>query len=343
METSKKQELFQKYVSGQSTQEEVDLLMRLIDEGGTDDLGKQAEMLWSTSHLFPPLEEGAGNRIRSRVMQSVDAGEKHDIKQARREIPYWVRVAAVLFPFVVFSFVFYWGNKDETPLATTPKVGTIAYIEKANPKGQKSTIILSDGSVVTLNADSKLIYKERFDDKERRVILEGEAFFDVSKDASRPFIIETKQITTRVLGTSFNIRAYPGADEVKVAVASGKVSIKKSYLGSTDEEERALVLVPGEMGVYKKLNQTLNKTSFDKRDLFGWKEGLIYFKNANFIDVQERLEQWYGVNIIIEKPISLEKDFSGTYKNKPLELVLQGLAFVYDFNYEIKDKVVRIY
>jgi transmembrane sensor len=342
VETSKKQELFQKYVSGQASDEEVDLLMHLIDEGGTDDLSQQSDRLWEGSNLFPQMEEGTAKRIRGRVMASIEADDTQSTPKSRRFVPYWLRVAAVLVPVAVFSVIFYWIKGNDTQVASTQELEAVAYVEKANPKGQKSTIILSDGSMVILNADSKLVYKERFDGGERRVVLEGEAFFDVTKDASRPFIIVTDDIATKVLGTSFNVRAYPGGDDVKVAVATGKVSVQKLNVKNLSGEE-GLLLMPGEMGVYVRKGGTLEKVSFDDRDLFGWKDGLIYFKNANFIDVKARLEQWYGVTILIEKQIPLEKDFSGAYKNKPLALVLHGLAFVYDFNYEIKDKIVRIY
>ncbi|CAD5278635.1 MULTISPECIES: FecR family protein [unclassified Imperialibacter] len=343
MKTRKKQELFQKYLSGRASDKEVDLLMRLIDEGGTDDLGPQAEIIWNESHLFPQMEVEVTERLTNRIAASLDQMKEQNLPKTLRVMPYWLRVAAVLVPVAVFSVVFYLIKGKETSLVATEQVETITYVEKINPKGQKSTIILSDGSVVTLNADSKLVYQERFEGKERKVTLEGEAFFDVTKDPSRPFIIETEQLITRVLGTSFTVRAYPNAEGVKVAVATGKVSVEKAGGKKSGNDGETLVLVPGEMGVFEKLHRTLNKESFDERDLFEWKEGLIYFENAEFGEVLERLEQWYGVSIKVEKRISLEKDFSGAYKNKPLELVLEGLAFVYDFEYEIKSKTVRIY
>jgi transmembrane sensor len=338
VDISKKQELFQKYVAGKASDEEVDLLMLLINEGGTDDLGPQADELWQENRLFPPMEE-AGARMKAQVMEVL----QHDDGGNTWEMPYWMRVAAVLLPVVMISVALYWISSDRYVEEITATAELSPVVEKANPRGQKSTLILPDGSVVTLNASSKLSYRENFEQSERRVVLEGEAFFDVTRDENRPFIIETDQITTKVLGTSFIVRAYPGAGEVKVAVASGKVSVQKSSAGTSPQAGEALLLLPGEMGVYAMADQTLNKTPFDERDLFGWKDGLIYFNNASFNEVKDRLEQWYGVDIRVDKAIVLEKDFSGSYKNKPLDLVLHGLAFVYDFDYEIRDKSVRIY
>lgn len=343
MDISKKQELFQKYVSGKATDEDVHLLMQLIDEGGVADLANQSDKLWSDNHLFPQIDEEVARRMKSRVMASASAEQAKEKTIGRREFPYWLRVAAVLVPLIAFTLVFYWINGEGNRLESNDSSEVISYVEKINPKGQKSTLVLSDGSMVILNADSKLVYKESFDRYERRVVLEGEAFFNVKRDASRPFVIVTDQITTTVLGTSFSVRAYPGGAHVKVAVASGRVAVQELNSQSQPGEDQGLLLIPGEMGVYGRANKTLNKTSFDERDLFGWKDGLIYFKNANINEIKARLEQWYGVTIVMEKQISLEKDFSGAYKNKTLELVLNSLAFVYDFNYEIKDKMIRIY
>ncbi|MEQ8416895.1 MAG: DUF4974 domain-containing protein [Imperialibacter sp.] len=342
METSKKQELFQKYVSGQASDKEVDLLMHLIAEGGTDDLGDLVDGLWSENHLFPSIDEGVAGRMKAVVMKSVGVDATEKVSRLKKEPSYWLRVAAVLLPLTVIGALFYLTNRAPDQVPAVSQAESSANVEKVNPKGQKSTFILFDGSMVTLNADSKLTYKEGFAEKERRVTLIGEAFFDVAKDSLRPFIIQTEQITTRVLGTSFNVRAYPGAEEVTVSVATGQVSVQKSEQSSKTVEEVALLLLPGEMGVYKKQNQSLNKASFDVRDSFGWKHGLLYFKNAPFEQVLHRLEQWYGVTIVVKKKIALENDFSGAYRNKPLELVLEGLSFVYDFKYEIDGKEVTI-
>lgn len=338
MKSNRQEILFEKYLDGKASESEIKELMFLIDEAGTEPLEASSAKIWNNAGFISTMNPQEGDRLKSKVFNSLG----HKVEERRHKTPYWVRVAAVIAPFLIGALFLYIWNRpgDANTLAATSPV--IEYVEKVNPKGQKSTITLEDGTVVNLNADSKLIFKRPFDKEQRRVVLEGEAFFDVAKDSSRPFTIQTEDIATTVLGTSFNIRAYKGAGEILVAVASGKVKVEKVNRPKDEPKDEPLLLVPNEMGRYSAMNNKIEKTSFDPTSLFGWKEGVIYFKDANFKEVRERLEQWYGVTFLIEKSIDSKRDFTGTYKNKSLSTVLEGMSFVYDFEFEINDKLVII-
>ncbi len=214
-------------------------------------------------------------------------------------------------------------------------------VEKVNDIGQL-TLKLPDGSFVKLNADSKLIFPEKFDREIREVELIGEGFFEISEDLTRPFIINSGKVRTTVLGTSFNIRAYPDEKDIKVAVRTGKVGINVVNGYETDRL-KALRLKPNEMVIYEKDKGFATKIgSFNEMEVFGWKDGVIYFKNANMYHVISKLETWYGVEINVYKSFDPQNDFTGYYENQSLESVLKGLSYVFDFSYEINNKVITI-
>jgi len=216
----------------------------------------------------------------------------------------------------------------------------IAMIEKDNPSGRKSTIILPDGSKVKLNAESKLRYHKNFRDDMREVILEGEAFFEVKKDASRPFVVKTGDIATTVLGTSFNIRAYAKSDQIDVAVVTGKVEVKKAaYYGN--EEELIAYLTPNKMASYYRTDRTLSTSSFSMEEMVGWKDGLLIFKNADLTQIADKLKSWYGLEVKIEGGTDLiEKRYTGKFDNNSLEYVLKAITHTSNMSFEIEENKV---
>lgn len=212
-------------------------------------------------------------------------------------------------------------------------------ITKVVPIGQKLTLHLSDGTEIKLNSNSRLIYPRTFTSEARNVQLEGEAFFDVAKDSTRVFTITSGKLKTRVLGTSFNIKALPKSKDIRVAVSSGKVQIISMNKEGNSKE---LTLYPDDMGVYLKENNQLEKIPFDKMEELAWKNGVLYFKDNSIDEVISELKKWYGVSFVINKEINTEKDYTGSFDNKSLSQVLKGVSFVFDFDFEIENNTVTI-
>ncbi|MEM9327327.1 MAG: FecR domain-containing protein [Bacteroidota bacterium] len=223
--------------------------------------------------------------------------------------------------------------------STEPGVGvesSIPMIEKACPMGQKLTVKLSDGSVVKLNAGSRLLTPEVFE-HERRVILEGEAFFDVTK-SELPFIVEARDLEVTVLGTSFNIRAYKEAKKTIVAVASGLVKV------SPLDESKSLTreVQPGQMLKYGGGQSYMTVSGFDQEAMLAWKDNKLVFKDRSLYGILNELHKWYDVNFIINDGPSYRKNFSGKFNNPTLEEVMKSLSFAYDFKYEINETQIVI-
>ncbi len=176
---------------------------------------------------------------------------------------------------------------------TLPDVLSTAISEKVHtlkitiPRGQMYTITLSDGTQVWLNTGSSLKYPSQFDSKSRTVELSGEAYFKVARNENSPFIVKTDYITTRVLGTEFNIRAYNEAD-VSVTLVNGKVEVE------SPNTER-LTLKPNECATIKA--SKLQSEVVDVKKYTAWVDGYFYFDNASLEDIMKELGRWYNINI----------------------------------------------
>ncbi|MEN7549562.1 FecR domain-containing protein [Rapidithrix thailandica] len=212
----------------------------------------------------------------------------------------------------------------------------VEWIEKFAPKGQKSTITLTDGSKIKLNSGSKIRFPKVFAKDIRKVYLEGEAFFDVEQDSTRPFIVHANNVSTKVLGTSFNIRSSSFHNNVEVALVSGHVEVMDLQ---TDQKLR---LIPNELAEVNRSTLQLKKRTFETEQLLGWKEGILQFREATFLEVVETLKNWYNVEIQYTQ-VPKTKALTAEFDNQSLDTVLQGLSFLMKFSYEIQGSKVIIH
>lgn len=242
-------------------------------------------------------------------------------------------VAASLLIMVSLVTAYFW-----VKMATLPESEKREWVVKENPYGQRSTIYLSDGTEVVLNAGSQLKYYDQFSEDKREVRLKGEAFFQVAKDTSRPFEVVTENIVTKALGTSFNVKAFPD-EPIQISLVTGKVLVNNtSFRG-----KEGLILQPGESTVYDQEKPgTLNRQYFDKKRVLAWKKGIIYFDEANEETVYTTLERWYGVDITTLNTSPRAWDFTGEVKNMSLDQFLQSLSYTMHFHYHIDNKQVTV-
>ncbi|MBX2842817.1 MAG: FecR domain-containing protein [Flammeovirgaceae bacterium] len=238
--------------------------------------------------------------------------------------------AAIIFMVLAVVGVYYLLGININP----KEKGELVFVNKVVPKGKKLTITLSDGSVVKVNSESKIKFPKSFSEDSREVYLEGEAFFEVARNESKPFIIYSGNIKTTVLGTSFNVKAYDH-NKVQVAVNSGKVKVENSSL----EIEPAL-LIQNEMVICA--NEKIEFTKFVSEDYFGWKDGILFFDDANIDEVVSALERWYDVKVHIVDKNLITGEFNGLYKNKSLGVVMEGISYSSKFSYVLENKNLTI-
>lgn len=294
---------------------------------------KAREMITSMKFKGYALSQEKVVQIKNRIQHNIEA-EEGKVIPIQSKWKNWTKVGAVVTILLASAVVLYTTRESESATVTSPVA--VKYTDKTTPKGARTTFKLSDGSIVNLNANSKLIYPNKFNGDKREVYLEGEAFFDVAENAKKPFIVTTGDIQTKVLGTTFNIKAPTSSEIIEVALVTGSISLSNSKSSET------LLLKPDEMGTYNGSSQPIIKSLYDKERVLGWKEQLLTFSNTDFDEVIKSLENWYGVSFVIKTDKKFVKGFTGKYKNKSLETVMKGLGFSYDFQFIVSDKVVII-
>jgi transmembrane sensor len=183
-----------------------------------------------------------------------------------RNWDWWVKIAAT-FLILIFSISILFNNKKFIPLPSDAITVT-----KVNPAGQKLTFKLPDGTIVTLNSESEINYTDGFGDNVRFVNLKGEAYFNVAHNEEKPFIVKTGDIATEVLGTSFNVHAFPDENTMTVAVVEGKVKVIME-----NEYASHIILEPREKLTINRSTYHSIKTGFDHTAEVGWKDGILFF------------------------------------------------------------------
>lgn len=202
------------------------------------------------------------------------------------------------------------------------------------PRGGENTVILADGTTVHLNAGSKLTYPVRFAGKRRVVALEGEAYFDVVKDETRPFIVQTHLGEVTVLGTAFNINAYTDAS-VYTTLVHGKVQFSSSSIGT-------IILLPGEQAVVSANGS--EKRMVDLDEYVGWVDGRYVFNNRPLGEIMQTFERWYDIQVYYETPHLRDITYSGSLKRYgTINSFLDALELTGDLTYKISGRNILIY
>lgn len=167
------------------------------------------------------------------------------------------------------------------------------------PYGNQSRLVLSDNTVVWLNAGSRLVYPSRFEDKTREVLLFGEAFFEVSKDEKKPFIVKTSDLQIKVLGTQFNISAYTEDKVIQTVLKEGSVSIRNNNSGLF---ERDLILKPNQMAAFNRTSKDTKVYEVDVNYYTLWTKGLLSFDEIDFTRIVKKVERFYNISIGFSEP-----------------------------------------
>ena len=264
------------------------------------------------------------NRGLERLNSKIDEHEYRSLAR-RRQKNLVLGIAATFVVFAVAFLSLFYQNKD--------MVKPITLIEKINPLGQKSTFKLSDGSLVKLNSGSKLVFAEEFNANERKVILKGEAFFDVKKDPERPFRVTTEGLTTTVLGTSFNVKSFEEEKKAVVSVASGRVMVEND-LGDK------VTLVPSEEAIYDRETKQLQKGSAQMEKTLAWRDNILWFENSSMQEVAKGLDKWYGISTSFKTEEISACRITGKFKNESLSNVLKSIQLSTGINYEKRESHV---
>lgn len=198
-------------------------------------------------------------------------------------------------------------------------------------------ITLPDGSKVTLNAGSRLNYKTSFGRETRLVSLQGEAYFEVTKNPNKPFIISVNGAEVKVLGTSFNIKAYSNDANVEVTVAEGTVTVYRK-----GDQTKQVIITKGQQAVYNPARQIIEKKENSDRNFIAWKTRTIVFENDSLSNIVKTLQSVYHLDFIIEGVQLKNCTVTTSFEDKDLGTVLKILKSTLDISFEEKDGKIVI-
>lgn len=215
-------------------------------------------------------------------------------------------------------------NNNVIDSSTTLPKGSPEMNQLIIPYGKTSEILLPDGTHVFLNAGSRLIYPDFFADRNREVFLVGEAYFEVMHNEKQPFVVQTTDIRVRVLGTQFNVSAYPSDNIIETVLTSGKVTLEQNNTGMFSETTE---LAPGQLAAFSKTEQTIRLKEVDIENYTLWKEGLLKFESTDLSRVVKKLERYYNIRFKYNDPFLGGIKISGKLDlSDSREFVLKNVA-----------------
>ena len=246
----------------------------------------------------------------------------------RNQVPLKIAAAILILFLLGFLLIQYGGLR----LSDFQAVNTLT---KHNDKGVRSEIILDDGTLVWLNADSQIKYPEVFKSARREVYLSGEAYFEVSENKKKPFIIHLREGSSiQVLGTSFNVKAFENDELIEASVVSGKVAfippVSKNKVADT------ILVTPDHKAVYSKRDGSVKRMETISKLDVAWKDGKLVFRDMMFYDIAKVLERSYGIQIVFENEAIKKCRFTGTFQDNTLDEVISLLARTNNYYYEYK-------
>ena len=332
-------------------EEEIKKLFLKYQQGRCSDQEKLLVEGFLNSFQADPKEiigqEEIGQRIYAKIQEGIKEKEAlvSSASGSRRSFFKYAAVVALLIVSTLAA-LFLWNDTAE-----------LNYITKTTQRGQKSNIILSDGTTIRLNSESTLIYPEKFTGDVREVQLIGEAFFDVRRNTNKPFIVRSGDLETTVLGTSFNINAFPDQD-IAVTVVTGKVQVSPLLRG--DAEGRGVketspdiknqndsptgqtfggegvILTPNQQAVFEIDNKKLTRREVELKSHLAWKNGKIIFDRIRFEEAALILERWFNIEIEFDNEALRDCLIRSEYNNENLVNILESLKFIQGVDYKIQ-------
>ena len=285
---------------------------------------------WMSFRAHAALDKKNSREIFSRILENTgSAGEPKKTKKIH--VPVFIPgIAAILIAGLIFSLLAYVQRTANEP-GQQPDHRLFS-VEAA--RGETKKIHLPDGSLVILNSESRIAYDDSFGVKIRKVSLSGEAFFHVTKNPDKAFIVNARGISTKVLGTQFNIRAYPDDGPISVAVKEGTVSVY------TDQApDSSVLLVRHEKTVYHSKARKFEKINLgENTDDFAWTAGKLIFNNIPLNDALKELERQYQVTFHLKNPAIGNCLLRGSFENDPIYEIVEAISLSLNFNYDIDEK-----
>lgn len=242
------------------------------------------------------------------------------------------RVAAILFVPVLLGGIWYYQQQNEL---RKDLVSLMVTQEIITQPGTKTHLFLPDSTEVWLNSSGTLRFPSVFAGKERRIELDGEAYFKVFRNKRKPFIVNTRYLEVEALGTAFNLSAYSGDKKISTTLEEGKVKI-----ADLKNSEKIMYLNPGGQLNYYPENKLYKTQDVRVEDVIAWKDGVLIFNETPFYEVATKLERWFNADIQITDPSIVNYRFTGTFTGESLNQVLELLTLSTPIGYSESKRTI---
>ena len=219
--------------------------------------------------------------------------------------------------------------------ATIAEAESVTFNTIVTPNGGKYQLVLPDGTKVWLNADTRLKFPTRFSGDRRVVSMEGEAYFEVAKDARHPFIVHTsKGMEVRVLGTHFNIADYKNQSTVRTTLLEGLVSVRHN--------EDSVLIVPGQQAIMTNAGNLSKKADIDLDGVVAWKNGLFYFDQMHIETIMQSLSRWYDIAVVYKGPRPTDLFSAVMNRNNDIHEILSMLEATEKVRFNISGRTIQV-
>ncbi len=326
------------YLDGSATLEEEIILLnwlRSSDNNRNDFISTRDLWLSCDAVADNKLEvDIALKKFRRRISDEVKKEEKKTVvskhKLMHRPFVFWGSIAASI---IIVFCIGYGFNPKSLNVFTATKIQK----QLITAMGSKGKFTLPDGTIVWLNSESSLTYPEQFTNKQREVILDGEAYFEVKRNTQKPFIVKAGNMNIEVLGTKFNVQNYKGSNSFKTALLKGSVKI------TGDKMSRSVVLKPDELFCMTKNNLAYTVSKTNAELYANWIKDKLIFDNTRLSDIIVSMEGHYHTTITCPPQFANDTHLSLTIRNESLDEVLKSISFIAPIHYKIMDSEVQIF
>ena len=321
------EDIINRYLTGQCSEEELIEVNAWMKE--SEENARQLFRMEEAYHLGKfdrYVDKQRLARAEQRLYKRLDEEKGKQEKILRMH--HWMRYAAIIAVILMLGGgVGYWfyQESDRQLMVAVANEGIV------------KEVVLPDGTKVWLNNSATLKYPREFSEKERNVHLEGEAYFEVTKNRHKPFTVQSDAMQVRVLGTSFNFKCDKNCQVAEATLIEGEIEVKGN------NEEGQLILAPGQRVEQNKSDGRLTVKQVDAKLDAVWHDNLIPFQKADIFTISKALERFYDVKIILSPDIRSDKTYSGVLKRKPeIESVLKSLQNSIPIDYKIVGKNIFI-
>ena len=316
------EEIINKYLTGQCSEEE------LIEVNAwTKESEENACQLFRMEEIYhlgkfdQYANEQRIHRAEKQLYKKLDE-EKSKQRKATLNMQRWMKYAAMIAVILVIGggagYWLYQNGNDQQMMVAVANEGIV------------KEVILPDGTKVWLNNSATLKYPREFSEKERNVYLDGEAYFEVTKNRHKPFTVQSDAMRVRVLGTTFNFKSDKNCRIAEATLIEGEIEVKGN------KEEGQIILAPGQRAELNKNNRRLTVKQVNAKLDAVWHDNLIPFQQADIFTISKALERFYDVKIILSPDIQADKTYSGVLKRKSnIESVLKSLQNSIPIDYKI--------